>query len=143
MKKSEGQWLLDKVLSQKTTLKNVASRIAYSVHDYGIQDLPGETIFIISQEIKKNKKTVINSPAYKALIKKAGILAEKDLVSFIHEAAGYHETVVKNQKEKLKTNVAMETFLQVAAKKLNKKELAQLQKLLPISDNLITNDPDV
>lgn len=131
MKKTQGQWLLDKALSNNEAIKYAGERLAYNLYYDGSENLSGEEARIVAQEIKKNSKAIVNSKSYKAAMKKIEVEAIKQFSTYIHNAATSHEKAVKAQKEKLKSNVAMETFLQGAAKKLNKKELAQLQKLLP------------
>ena len=136
MKKTQGQWLLDKALSNNEAIKYAGERLAYNLYYDGSENLSGEEARIVAQEIRKNSKAIVNSKSYKSAMKKIEVEAIKQFSTYIHNAATSHETVVKNKTDKLKANVAMENFLQGPAKKLNKKEFAQLQKLLPISDDV-------
>lgn len=136
MKKSQGMRLLEKALSNVHIASRAGERVAYSFHDNSISEMNGADVYVISQELKRNKKAIINSAAYKTAMKKIAKAAEKELIELINETAGYHETNIKNRQTKLQANIATETFFQAAAKKLNKKELAQLKKLLPLDNNI-------
>jgi hypothetical protein len=130
MKKTPGTRLLEKALSDKVALGHAARQVANYLVDYG--NLANEEHYIISKELKANRKTIANTPAYKTAMKKIAVMAEQKFVEQIHAQAGYHEKVIQNQTTMLKSNMSKESFMQTAAKKLNKKELAQLKKLLPV-----------
>ena len=129
-KQSQGSKLIEKALSKPTVLKKAAKKLAYGLYYNDCTDLEGEEACIIMQELKANKKAIIDSSAYKTAIKKIAIMAEKELISRIKAESVCYERNLKNKTIRLKTEMQQEAFMQGAAKKLNKKEFEQLKKLL-------------
>ena len=123
--------IIDKAINNRNIRYN---ELGYCINDYTFGLLSLEEQYKLSLALKKDKNILSKNASFQKLMKKVTSELESQIIANLHSGATYHETDLKNKNDRIKVEMEKEAFIQNAAKKLSKKELAKLQKLLPIKN---------